>query len=261
MSRAHRFASLFHFNRQLVCGIGCAVLMLGMASTSRAELCVVPDTAGTAALPPLGCEYTTPNGDMQIIDGLPAGTTIDIDAVLKDFFGVVSGAGGNLGGERETYIGGLQLPMTGTGALFGFERNMLMTVDTITDSAVRTPNDAVQTFARDMFSMSGEVIGDPDFQTLEITAGTNLVAASPGSTTLNRLGGIGSDWNVESFFDVAYAITYAGAPGSNLQDYSGVSTGTVRFQLGMPVPEPTSAMLCLVGLATIGLGMCRRRDA
>jgi hypothetical protein len=260
MFGAHRFASLFHFNRKLVCGIGCAVLVLAVASTSRAEFCVVPDSAGTAALPPLGCEYTTPDGDMQIVDGLPAGTTIDIDAVLKDFFGVISGAGGNLGGERETYIGGLQLPMTGTGALAAFNRNMFMTVDTITDSAVRTLNDPVQTFARDMFSMSGEVIGDPDFQTLEIIAGTDMVAASSGSTTLKRLGGIGSDWNVESFFDVVYTITYVGAPGSALEEYSGVTTGTVRFQLGMPVPEPGSAMLCLVGLATLGLGTRRRRD-
>ncbi|HVP12292.1 MAG TPA: hypothetical protein VMV94_14030, partial [Phycisphaerae bacterium] len=39
--------------------------------------CVLPDNgSGTADLPPVGCTYDTPDGDMMIIDGLPPGTTI-----------------------------------------------------------------------------------------------------------------------------------------------------------------------------------------
>ncbi len=227
--------------------------------SARAEFCVVPNAGGTAELPPVNCEYILPEESLTIVDGLPAGTTIEIDAVLKDFFGVVAGAGGTLGGERETYDATLEMPMQGTGVLAVFNRFIPMQVSNISDSAPRTPGDVVQDFDRDMFSMAGEILGDPDFTMLRIMAGTAHGLPSPGHTTLTRLGPPGSDFNVDSFFDVAYRIEFQGAPGSVLEGFGGTTTGTARFQLGMPVPEPATGNLAVVGLAMLGGCLWRRR--
>ena len=94
------------------------------------------------------------------------------------------------------------------------------------------PGDAVQDFDADLFSLTGQIFGDPDFDTLSITAGTNAGLPSPGHTTLTRLGPPGSDWNVDSFFDISYQIDFQGAPGSVLEGLSGSTQGTERFELG-----------------------------
>jgi hypothetical protein len=60
-------------------------------------------------------------------------------------------------------------------------------------------------------------------------------------------------WSVDSFFDVTYRIDFVGAPGGPLAGRSGSSTGTVRFELG--IPAPSTAGLLLLG----GLVACRRR--
>ena len=231
------------------------VLVLAVATTTHAVNCIVPDSSGTAALPPAGCTYTTPNGDLQISNGLPGSTTIDIDASLHTFFSVVTAPGGNLGGETETYNAVLQMPMVGTGSLAGFNRFLAMQVSNQSESAPRVPNAPVQTFGRDMFSMTGQIFGDPDFDFLRITAGTAFGLPSPGSTTLTRLGGVGSNWNVDSFFDIHYEIDFQGAPGSILEGFGGTTTGVTRFQLGMPIPEPTTGLLSLMGIGAV----CLRR--
>ncbi len=40
-----------------------------------------------------------------------------------------------------------------------------------------------------MYRLQGELVGDPDFCTLNITAGTDYGLPSPGQTTLTDLGG------------------------------------------------------------------------
>jgi hypothetical protein len=46
---------------------------------------VVPDNGtGTPNLPPIGCDYNTPGDAFRIIDGLPPGTTIELEAILKN---------------------------------------------------------------------------------------------------------------------------------------------------------------------------------
>lgn len=234
------------------------VAACAVVQPTQAAFCVVPDSGGTAGLPPAGCVYTTPdapnpNNDLFISNGFPVGTSIQIDASLSSYFNVVTAAGGNLGGEKENYQALLTLPMTGNGTLAGFNRNIVMQVTNESHSAPRTPNTTPQSFARDMFSMQGDVFGDPDFDVLRITAGTNFGLPSPGHTTLTRLGPIGSDWNVDSFFDITYQIEFQGAPGSVLDGLAGTTTGTARFVVGMPVPEPSSNLLLLGGLASVGV--------
>lgn len=220
-------------------------LLLGLPA--HAAFCVVPDAGGTAGLPPVGCEYTTPDDDLYIIDGLPVGTNIQIDAVLHSFINIVAGPGGTLAGQQQTYDASLSMPMVGNGALAGYNRNIIVSVANESHSAPRTPGTTPQAFVTDMYQMFGQVFGDPDFDLLRITAGTNFGLPSPGHTTLTRLGPPGSDWNVDSFFDITYRIDFVGSPGSVLQGMSGSTTGTARFVAGMAIPEPGTMTLALLG--------------
>jgi len=210
---------------------------------SPAALCVVADAGGTAIMPP-DCTsgYLSPADVHQIIQGLPAGTTIEFDATHDRFFkdNAASGPGGSLGGEKEVFSSELKLTVTGTGALAAFTRNIVVNAAVETHTAPRTPGDPVQSFDTDMFRLQGELFGDPDFCTLRITAGTDFGLPSPGHTTLTQSGG---NWQVDSFFDITYKIEFQGCPGSILEDpntgvpYSGVAFGTVRMQAGNPAPE------------------------
>jgi hypothetical protein len=203
----------------------------------------------------VGCTYTTPdvttpNNDLFVIDGLPAGTFIQMDSALHSFFNIVAGPGGSLGGEAETYQASLDMPMVGHGLLAGYNRNIVMPLSNVAShSAPRTPGTTPQSFVTDMFLMQGQLPpGDPDFDLLRITAGSGFGLPSPGHTTLVRLGPPGSNWNVDSFFDITYRIDFVGAPGGPLAGRSGSTTGTARFVVGGQVPEPGSCLLVGKGL-------------
>ena len=60
---------------------------------------------------------------------------------------------------------------------------------------------------------------------------------SPGQTTLTRLGPAGSDFNVDSFFDITYQIEFEGCDGSMLADLAGTTQGTIRMQAGEPAED------------------------
>lgn len=256
-----RFTSLKSDQAFIVAG----VLIVGyvFALPVQAVVCVVPDSGGTAVLPPGGCDYTTPdtptpNNDLFISNGFPVGTYIQIDAYLNNYFNIVSGPGGSLLGEKENYLATLNLPMQGHGGLSAYSRFIPVQVTNESHSAPRALNSTPQNFARDMWAMTGQVFGDPDFNILRITAGTANGLPSPGQTRLTRLGPIGSNWEVDSFFDVAYEIEFQGAPGSPLDGYSGTTQGTARFVIGSPIPEPATATMLLLGLSGM---VVRRRSA
>ena len=56
-----------------------------------------------------------------------------------------------------------------------------------------------------------------------------LVGAGPGETTLTRLGPPGSDFQVDSFFDIAYTIDFQGCPGSVLEGMGGRTIDETRL--------------------------------
>jgi len=144
--------------------------------------------------------------------------------------------GGGLGGEQECSNSLLLMNMTGTGALAGFNRFINMQAEMETHVGPRSPGDPVQSFDTDMFRLFGvrqnPGAGDPDFDLLRITAGTSFGLPSPGHTTLTRLGPPGSNWSVDSFFDIHYRIDFVGRPGGQLGGMSGSTTGTIRMSTG-----------------------------
>ena len=81
-----------------------------------------------------------------------------------------------------------------------------------------------------MFRLQGEIVGDPDFDLLRITSGTDLAMPSPGQTTLYQLQS--GDFVVDSFFDISYQIDFVGAPGSPLEGLAGTTMATIRITTG-----------------------------
>ncbi len=224
-------------------------LLLCMTVAAPADPCVAPDdTTGTVSLPPEGCAYLSGDEVHEIIDGLPAGTTIELAPIHLDFICETAGGphcgqpGGPLGGEQEFFLSNLDLTVDGTGDLAGFHREIVLPVFCMTATGPRTTGDAVQTFPNEMVQLQGELFGDPDFCTLRVTGGSAFGMPSPGQTTLTRLGPPGSDFQVDSFFDIEYQIEFQGCPGSILDGKAGTTQRTVRMEAGaLPSDcEPTA---------------------
>ncbi|MFQ5589878.1 MAG: dockerin type I domain-containing protein [Phycisphaerae bacterium] len=227
----------------------CHVETAGGLARGGGNPCVVPDDAGgTVTLPPAGCEYLSPDEVHEIMNGLPAGTTIELAAIHKDFIcreqtppgagcpppGLCEDVGGDLGGNVDCFDSTLELHVMGQGPpLDGFMRTLFLPVQSQVHTGPRTPGDAVQAFETEMFSLAGELPpGDPDFCVLRVSAGRAFGLPSPGHTTLTRIAGPGSDFAVDSFFDITYRIDFEGCPGSVLDGLSGSTTGTLHMETG-----------------------------
>ncbi|UCF32568.1 MAG: hypothetical protein JSV78_09560, partial [Phycisphaerales bacterium] len=226
-------------NRVLVTG---AVLALGATAVAQ-DPCVVEDNGtGTITLPPIGCDYLSPEEVHMIIEGLPEGTTIELDPIHMDFIceysadycseflppGECEGEGGSLGGNFDCFMSTLDLTVTGTGNLEGFNRHLAVPISCEVHTGPRNPGDPVQTFPNDMYRLQGELFGDPDFCTFRVTGGTDFGLPGPGETTLTELPN--GDFAVDSFFDITYQIEVEGCPGSQLADLAGTTTATIRME-------------------------------
>jgi hypothetical protein len=260
---------------------GVAVLLL--ASVAAAAPCVVPDNgADTVDLPPAGCEYRgdTASDLYVIVDGLPLGTTIEMDPIHKNWIcgnpigtcsvpvvpGVCEAPGGSLGGTVACATAEVELDVSGTGTLSTFARTLTIQLDWEEHHGPRNPGDPVQPFSARVFRMDGQIFGDPDFCVIRLLAGDQFGLPSTGSTVLTQLPA--SDWNVDSFFDVAYQVEFQGCPGSVLEGFGGVTTGSLRIRTGevspaAPVPALSQVIAgALVAvLLLLGAGMLVRRRA
>ena len=220
--------------------------------------CVQPDNGtGTATLPPIGCDYTSPEEVFMIIDGLPPGTTIEMEGILMDFIccgmncslcsmplgpGECEMPGGSLGGHGDCFESTLDLTVTGTGELEGFNRHLAVPITCEIHTGPRNPGDPVQSFDTDFYRLQGELFGDPDFCTFIVTGGTDFGLPSPGHTTLTELPS--GDYAVDSFFDITYQIEFEGCPASQLEDYMGTTTATIRIETGGIPAQPTCIGPC-----------------
>ncbi len=198
--------------------------------------CISPDNGtGTVDLPPEDCPYISPAEVHMIIDGLPPGTTIELDPIHSFFFNVSRYPGGSLGGEVEVFSSSLLMVLTGTGELEGFVRDIEVLVDCEVHTGPRTPGDPVQAFPNDMYSLEGAITGDPDFELLNFVAGTSFGMPGPGETTLTQLPS--GDFAVDSFFDITYQIDFAGDPTSPwLAGMAGSTIGTIHMETGDAPP-------------------------
>jgi hypothetical protein len=224
------------------------VAFIGLSSTASADPCTAPDNGtGTVTLPPIGCDYLSPDEVHVIIDGLPPGTTIELAPIHRDFIcneqpdaggscnlippGLCEAPGGGLGGNVDCFQSTLQFQVTGTGTLAGFSRTLFLQQGvTEIHTGPRNAGDPVQTFPTEIVALDLQLFGDPDFDVLRIRAGSAFGLPSPGETTLTRTAT--GDYAVDSFFDIVYEIDFVGAPGSILEGFGGTTSSSLSMVTG-----------------------------
>ncbi len=210
----------------------------GCAMECDPSACIGTNIDGSVNLPPEGaaCEYLSETDVHMIIDGLPPGTEVKVSVLHGGFTSISRNPGGVLGGEIETFDSTIRLQMEGTGSLAGFNRTIDLNAPTEINTGPSFGPTADQFIEAEMRSIQSDpLVGDPDFRSLSVVAGTANALDGPGGTILEQ---IGSDFDVDSAFSVEYRISFQGAPGSVLEGVGGTTTGNAS--MGLPVAEPAA---------------------
>jgi hypothetical protein len=191
----------------------CLIGAVTPTSSPAGECCLAPDNgSGTATLPPStgGCYYY---GSTEIVDGLPAASSIQVNGYIGFFSNVTEFPGGNYSGTSSSgFTAVFFMGMTGTGALSGFNRfaNIPLVNERI-DWGPRVPFAPFQSATAQYMALQGQITGDPDFDLLRITGGDLFGLTSPGAVQLVSSGG---GWLVSGYFDLTHRIDFVGNPGS-----------------------------------------------
>jgi hypothetical protein len=173
---------------------------------------------------------------MQMTQGFPSGSTLQLVANLQAFSGLTQVPGGTLGGMQENWTATMPLQFTGTGTFSAYVHSINLPVGSgESHSAPRTAFAAIQSFNTDLYTLQGQTTTDPDFDLLRVTAGSGFGLPSPGHTIFTQTGG---GWDVDSFFDITWRIDYIGSSTGPFAGMSGSTTGMYRFEMCHAAPTP-----------------------
>ncbi len=214
--------------------------------------CIEPQVAGTIRIPPTRCAYFTPAAVHLLLEGLPTGTTVLLDASHQRFFNITPSNANREALTTETFDSDLDMRITGTGILSAVDCNLVLPLHAIVESQPAQPGQAVQDFDADMKSLTGSLPTDSTcnlFQSLTVQAGTNHGLPSPGHVHLERRPD--GTFDVSSFFDINVTMSFVGKAGSLLDGMSGSTTQVVK----MGTASNLSAGIALSpGSATVSVG-------
>jgi hypothetical protein len=152
---------------------------------------------------------------------------------------VVEVPGGTLGGTVSTFDATVWMSMTGQGdVLNGFSRLIPIPVTGEIHWSARTPNLANQVVLGEVIEITGSILGDPDFDSLSYSAGSNVGHPVSGTTELNRANGMGAPFFVDGYLDGNHTVEFVGAAGSLLEGMSGGTGDFKRLAIcpGGPIP-------------------------
>ncbi len=208
-----------------------AAATLTMAGTALANDCVVPFPQV-----PAPCDYPSPDADV-LMPVFP-GADLIMDPTLLGLQIEGINPGGLLGGEIIFVQGFMQLDILGTGDLAGFQRQVQMQIGGELHISPPVNIGPDVQFDTEWVVLQGDLFGDPDFQQLSIQGGAGIGLPAPGQSTFIQLPG--GDFNVDSFFDIAYQIDFQGAPGGSLDGLQG----------GVQAPPVQQIVPCLPPMPT-----------
>ncbi len=221
-----------------VCGALCPSNASSQPAWSTMPSYSVSDPGGNGGFPPEGTRgFSSHDGILLIRNGLPAGSSLIGKLRIFDLSIVSDVPGGALGGEATTINGRIGLEINGIGAFAGYSRTINMPIGVgAFHTGPQVPGTNPQNFAIDLFQLFGQITGDPDFDLLRITAGSDFALPSPGRTTLTQHSS--GDWHVDSFFDIVYRIDFVGNPGGPFALLSGSTVSAHRQRAGRAWIDP-----------------------
>jgi len=197
-----------------------------------------PDAGGTAVFPPacddpFGLHGHRSQGFVPVMtSGMPAGSPVFGDLVLRKYVVTSNTPGGSYGGHVQQFTAECQLDLFGTGGFAAYRRRVVIPVTGTSHTGPRTLGAAVQGFPSEIVTLNGALTGDSEFNRLEIVAGATANLPSPGHTTLRTLPGGG--WLVDGFFDLEFRIDFEGQLGGPFAGLSGSNASSMVLLIGEP---------------------------